>query len=107
MKSAVFNELVEAQFEVCRNILFDRGAIYTTGKDRVGNFKDAASLQNILPEEALRGMVTKHIIAIYDFLGNLSIDKETPKEQWEEKITDIINYLMLLKGLLIDNDHWR
>ena len=66
--------------------------------DRLGAFKAAAALQHTTPERALAGMLAKHIVSLYDmcFADGMSFDAGT----WDEKITDSLNYLFLLKAIV-------
>ena len=48
------------------------------------------------PSGALAGMMAKHIISIYDMC--FSDRKTFELAVWEEKITDSLNYLFLLKA---------
>ena len=62
-----------------------------------GGFQ-AAALQHTTPERALAGMLAKHIVSLYDmcFADGMSFDAGT----WDEKITDSLNYLFLLKAIV-------
>ena len=61
-------------------------------------FKIAAAMQGCSPERALAGMMAKHIVSLYDMCY---ADGETfDMTVWDEKITDTINYLFLLKGIV-------
>lgn len=96
MNSETFERVVDEQIQECRDILVEKAKEYATG-DRLHNFKRAAELQGTSPEEALAGMMAKHTISIYDLCtGATSKDDD---EVWNEKITDSINYLLLLKAL--------
>ena len=66
--------------------------------DRLGAFKAAAALQHTTPERALAGMLAKHIVSLYD----MCFDNDTDYgiSTWEEKITDSLNYLFLLKAIV-------
>jgi len=75
---------------------------YAHDGDRLSNFKQAANLLHCTPEKALMGFVTKHIVALYDFLNELEQGKNQDIEQWLEKTNDIIVYMILLEGLLIE-----
>ena len=101
MKSEEFDKQVHEQIKTCLEILTNREPIYAGREDRLENFKKAGELQNVNPETALFGMLAKHLIALSDFVIQLQKGIEPFIEgQWEEKITDSINYLFLLKGLL-------
>jgi hypothetical protein len=73
---------------------------YATGTDRFHNFKKTAAFRSCTPENALWGMVSKHLVALSDFIDQLEAGEDVPDAQWDEKIGDSINYLMLLDGLI-------
>lgn len=67
--------------------------------DQLSNFKRAATLLNETPKQALMGMLAKHLVSISDMVQT---DNEYPVELWNEKITDAMVYLVLLKALVIE-----
>ena len=73
---------------------------YASGTDRFNNFKKAAAFRSCTPENALWGMVSKHLVALSDFIDQLEAGEDVPEAQWDEKLGDSINYLILLDGLL-------
>ena len=93
--NAVFDE----QVRLCADTLKRKTKEYTgDDTDRLGAFKAAAALQHTTPERALAGMLAKHIVSLYDmcFDGDTDYDIST----WNEKITDSLNYLFLLKAII-------
>jgi hypothetical protein len=70
--------------------------------DRLSNFKKAADLMNCTPERALFGFVTKHIVALSDFIQDLESGHNQTQDRWMEKIQDIICYMFLLEALLVE-----
>ena len=100
MKANEFTEVVHNQFNTCELVLGDKAAEYATD-DRLHNFKISAQLQGISPKKALAGMMAKHTTSIYDMCAS---DIIYPADKWDEKITDHINYLVLLKALIIDQE---
>ena len=91
-----FNKLVEENLNLICHVLINKTAEYNLDKDRLSVFKRAGALQNETAEEALLGMLTKHIISIYDMVktGN-----EYNLNKWQEKCIDACNYLLLLLAL--------
>ncbi len=84
---------------LCAAILQQKTKEYTgDDTDRLGAFKAAAALQHTTPARALAGMLAKHIVSLYDmcFADHVSYDMDT----WNEKITDSLNYLFLLKAVV-------
>ena len=101
MNNSKFNVIVEDQLKQCATLLCSKGEEYDSdSNDRFHSFKVAAKLQGETPMEALAGMMAKHTVSIYDLIRQNSSDLSL----WEEKITDHINYLLLLKGLIMDEN---
>lgn len=82
-------------------VLCTKSMEYSTNSDKLHNFKKAAALRDKTPEEALMGMVTKHWVAIDDFVQQI---EKHPRDysQWDEKIGDIIVYMILLEWLVVE-----
>lgn len=99
MRNQLFTDMVCAQMEHCTSTLLRKGKEYSTEDDRLVNFYQAATLQQITPEKALLGMLSKHIISIYDMVKS---ERPHDSDQWEEKIGDAINYLLILRALVFD-----
>lgn len=97
MNSNKFNEVIEEQLKRCTDILCVKAEEYAADDDRLHNFKNAAGMMSCDPKAALAGMMAKHTISVYDMCRS---GKSYPIELWNEKITDHINYLLLLRGLV-------
>ncbi|MBP1926866.1 hypothetical protein J2Z76_002736 [Sedimentibacter acidaminivorans] len=95
MKQEQFKKIIDEQVNRSLDILVVKAKEYAT-EDRLHNFKVAASVQDITPVQALAGMMCKHTVSVYDMCrgGDYSIG------MWNEKITDSINYLLLLRALI-------
>ena len=102
MKAEQFNKIVMERINKITTILETKGSEYTTKEDRLHNFKIAGVIQNIIPEKALIGMFTKHLVSILDMVEDLLRGKQYSLPKWDEKIGDAINYLILLEGLIIE-----
>lgn len=92
---AVFEE----QAQRCREVLLQKGAEYTPDEsDRFSSFRTAANLQHTSPANALLGMLSKHIVSLYDmsFVGT----EDHSAAIWDEKITDALNYLFILSAII-------
>ena len=87
-----FNEVIIRQTDRCKSILTAKGeeyaprAVKSSGIDRLAHFKKAAVVMNSTPKVALMGMLSKHLISVSDMCTD---DRVYPKEQWDEKITDM------------------
>lgn len=99
MNTPDFNKVVEDQLNRIQNVLIKKAAEYNLDTDRLSVFKHAAAVSEETPEQALYGFMLKHIISVTDMINSGGTYSE---ELWNEKITDICNYLILLQGLLRD-----
>lgn len=76
--------MFDEQVALCARILQQKTKEYTgDDTDRLGAFKAAAALQHCTPEQALAGMLAKHIVSLYDmcFDDGTHYDIST----WDEK----------------------
>lgn len=100
MTGAKFEEVFKEQFGRCEEVLINKAKEYAT-EDRLHNFKVAAVLENVTVKKALAGMLAKHTVSVYDMCRS---DKAYSIEMWNEKITDHINYLILLRALIEEDN---
>ena len=96
MTTEQFNIVINEQITRCTDVLINKAKEYAT-EDRLHNFKVAAALQGCSPKQALSGMMAKHTVSVYDMCGSIA---EFPMDMWNEKITDSINYLLLLRAVI-------
>lgn len=96
-----FNEIVKEETARIEKILVKKQAEYNLDEDRLSHFKRAAVLAQETPEKVLYGYMLKHIMSVSDMVAS---EKKYSKEVWVEKMTDIHNYLILLLGLLEDDN---
>lgn len=99
MTSPDFNKVVEDQLDRIRNVLVKKAAEYNLDDDRLSVFKHGAGISEETPEQVLYGFMLKHIISVTDMINSKGTYSE---ELWNEKMTDIHCYLILLQGLLSD-----
>ena len=100
MDAQEFENIFEAQVDTCRKTLVKKAQEYSP-VDRLSNFKVAGTLAGCTPQQALGGMLAKHIVSIYDLIRDDSYDLDI----WNEKLGDALNYLFLLKALLIEQNN--
>lgn len=97
MLTPEFRETVQEQFMLCDNMLCGKAKEYATDEDRLHNFKVAAALKGETPRQALAGMMAKHTVSVYDMCMS---DEDYPMELWDEKLTDSIDYHILLRAII-------
>ena len=110
MKTDIFNKVIEEQLLTCKNILCQKGLEYTpnaiaeTSADRLAAFKKAATIIEGKQTEALIGMLSMHLESISD----MCVDgREYSVERWTEKITDSINYLLILRAMIEEERRFK
>ena len=102
MNTEEFEAIVHNRCNDINEILTNKAKEYAKG-DRLHNFKEAARIQNITPEEALKGMTIKHTICINDMIEDIKYNRFNRDIPYiKEKIGDEINYLILLEALLTE-----
>lgn len=104
MNHEEFEEVFELVTSMSRSVLIEKAKEYATDTDRLSNFKQSAVLIHGTPEQALWGFVTKHLIALSDMVKS---GKDFTDAQWDEKIGDTINYMILLKALTVEKKPTR
>lgn len=95
----------------CQDLINDKLIQYANKNDVFKTFNEAAELQEILPEQALFGMMAKHIGSIRNMLDKIEKDiysmtindaegAEYSLNVWKEKIGDNITYLLILYAMI-------
>lgn len=102
MTNQEFERIVDEQLDIIRVVLLKKGQEYSLTDDRLAAFRKAAHLQGETVKQALCGMLAKHVVSVYDMSMS---DNHFSDAQWTEKITDSINYLLLLKAAIAEENH--
>lgn len=98
MQHDEFDEVFEETVEKSRSVLKSKSDEYST-EDKLHNFKVSAETRGVSNRDALSGMMVKHTTSIYDLLR---AEACASLAMWDEKIIDHINYLILLRALVIE-----
>lgn len=101
-----FDEVIRGQLATCEKLLTSKGQEYAPDAalkhlDRLAHFKKAAEIIGGTQKEALLGMLAKHLVSLSDMItdrGQYSLDR------WSEKITDSINYLLILRAIVEEEE---
>jgi len=101
MDSKTFDLVLFGRIDKVRKLMASKSQEYARG-DKLSNFKKAGGALGAPPEQALLGMWIKHVVSITDMIQDIDKGKVAPYELWEEKLTDIINYMILLDALLVE-----
>ena len=94
----VFNETITK----CSDLMLNKNEEYARNDDKLHNFKTSGRFRDQPPEVALGGMMLKHTTSIYDYIDDHYRGIYHHVKDWDEKIIDHINYLILLRAILIE-----
>ena len=102
-----FNDLIVDQIEVCKSMMVGKAQEYAADddcviRDRLHNFHLASAISGRNELQSAAGMMVKHTTSIYDLIAQSETTPMTDKQRmlWIEKITDHINYLLILRVLV-------
>lgn len=104
MDAKLFEKSFKDQVDRCWRVLGKKAAGYADGavtEDRLHNFRTAGILVGNNPIQALQGMLVKHTVKLNDMI---SAGGYHEPGDWQEVITDSLNYLFLLNALLADGE---
>ena len=104
MNHKTFTMLVKNRLDFCQKILSSKDKEYSSDTDRLHNFVVAGRVLGCTPIKALNGMKVKHSVSVGDIFDKMEADPlYCPSKQLvDDKITDVINYLLLAEGLIED-----
>ena len=97
-----YNAAIDEQITRCKTLLTSKRGEYATDVNPLNNFNRAGDLLYKTPVGALSGMMAKHTISVYDMMNDHEKGVRFNKDKWDEKITDHINYLLILQAILED-----
>lgn len=97
MNGTDFNSLLDERLAKTKSVLASKATEYATDEDRLHNFKVAAAITGVTPAQALLGMWVKYVVSICDMVRS---DMPYGVGQWDEKIGDAVNYLVLLEAII-------
>lgn len=119
MKFKDFDKLLDATIERVRSTLASKSSEYARDSDKLYNFKRSGERRRKTPEEALMGMAEKHYTSITDIVDKIELENQKvglrftirppflTRKILDEKITDGINYFILLEALIKERYGWK
>jgi hypothetical protein len=100
MTNEDFKTLIHHRLNHCVNVMTAKSDEYSRNDDKLHNFKIAAAFDGCTPEKALWGMMLKHIVSLRDIVQDIENGNCPQVLVVVEKITDTINYSLLLEALI-------
>ena len=102
MQASEFESVWMEQVSIEKAMLLERADAYATNGDRLGNFKEGGQLNGCHPLRYGFNLVSKHIIALRDLIVKIEAGGKCNDEKFQEYVTDIRNYAVLLKALSLE-----
>ena len=93
-----------ARFKECEEVLLKKGKDYSGVEDALANFKENAERLGLTKYQVWAIYFNKHVDSI---LNSIKANPESPQvesEPLEERITDVINYAVILEALLREDE---
>lgn len=102
MKLNDFKALCGRRLDACTALMYGtKNKEYARNDDKLHNFKRAADMIGVTPEQALVGMWTKHLVSILDIVNDLASGAPVPDPNIiGEKFNDSHNYQLMLEALI-------
>ena len=89
-------EILYPRIEKIKETLDLKAGEYASLGSAFYNFERSGKINNQHPKQALWGMASKHLVSIIDMVENNEVYES---EYIDDKIGDMINYLILLEGI--------
>lgn len=100
MTTKDFLELAQQTFDECFNIIKNKNHDYSDKNDPFSNFKFSGKVAGITPEQAALNLIGTKLARLNELITN---SKSAKNESIEDSILDAINYLLLLRGMIVDS----
>lgn len=98
MTAEQFEDIVSQRLAKTQITLIKKGKEYRRNNDPLHNFRVAAKVNNTTEEKALWGFAVKHYVSFLDILNDIERGLLPAEEVVDEKIGDLINYLILCEA---------
>jgi len=100
MTNKEFQKHFENRVTMSRETLIEKAKEYASKIDRMHNFVRAGAILDCSREEACLSFAVKHFVSIQDMVKSGQPFSEITIE---EKLGDMINYMILLEAMLLEN----
>lgn len=108
MDADTFNLIVQETYTDSARLLLVKGGEYSGEEDRLANFKRGARLSGASPEQVCLIYLAKHYDAIATFVRDRAAGTARERsEPIEGRLDDLINYCILMKALLREDEEGK
>ncbi len=102
MKDREFQEVLTQRLKKIEQTLGQKAKEYAAEGDKLHNFNVGARITGQIREKVLWGFALKHYISFMDILDDMELGKLPSEAMVDEKIGDLINYLVLVEASIKD-----
>ena len=102
MKDREFQEVLQQRLKKIEQTLGQKAKEYAAEGDKLHNFNVGARMTGQIREKVLWGFALKHYISFMDILDDMELGKLPSEAMVDEKIGDLINYLVLVEASIKD-----
>ena len=101
MNNEEFMDILNTRLGKIREVLGEKAKEYVRNNDRLHNFNLGSQLSGEIREKVLwDGYALKHLVSVYDIIDDMENGYIPTKEHVDEKVGDLINYLILLEACI-------
>jgi hypothetical protein len=97
-----FDMEVQSTLQKIQELLLVKGVEYRRNSDPFHNFNVGSQISGEIPEKVLQGFLLKHLVSYQDMLNDIEQGKLPKIELVEEKLLDIIVYMVIQKAQIIN-----
>jgi hypothetical protein len=102
MKEKEFEQILQQRLKKIEETLGNKAKEYAAEGDKLHNFNVGARMTGQIRERVLWGFALKHYISFMDILDDMELGKLPSEGMVDEKIGDLINYLVLVEASIKD-----
>lgn len=100
MNSSQFNAILKRRLDLIQRVLDNKAVEYASDDDKFANMRLSAAITEVsLPKLCLSNF-SKHLASVVRMVNGDPCSHT--REQWDEKLGDAINYLILLEGIVAE-----
>jgi hypothetical protein len=92
-----FESFVQTRLTKIKNVLIKKSYEYVRGDDKLYNFNRGSATLDQSREKYLMSLAMKHILSAIDMVEDIDKGISHSNDYIDEKIGDIINYMILLE----------
>lgn len=108
MLSSEFDHVIRRRIGMIQAILMAKEKEYASSNDRLSNFKDGAALMDSDQVFACWAYLCKHLASVRKMVIEFTSEGIVPDALMvDEKVGDLINYLILLEGIFKEERELR